>query len=83
MDRSTSKHGPRLDEEMKKEVEGQMRAGHPTRAEEWHDPEPVEDETSPDVTEEIEQRRERERGRTEHKPPEPPARSAAQKSDDQ
>lgn len=85
MDRSTSKHGPRLDEEMKKEVEGQMRAGHPTRAEEWHDPEPIEDETSPDVREEIEQRRERERGRgrAESKPPAPPAGSAAQNGDDQ
>ncbi len=77
MDRSTSKHGARLDEEMKTEVEGQMRAGHPTRAEEWHDPEPIEDETSPDPAEEIERRRERERGRTANKPPEPPARSAA------
>lgn len=77
MDRSTSKHGPRLDEQMKKEVEGQMRAGHPTRAEEWHDPEPIEDETSPDPAQEIERRRERERGRTQNKPPEPPARSAA------
>lgn len=64
MDRSTSKHGPRLDEEMKKEVEGQVRSGHPTRSEEWHDPEPIEDETSPDTQEEIEQRRERERGRS-------------------
>lgn len=77
MDRSTSKHGPRLDEEMKKEVEGQVRAGHPTRAEEWHDPEPVEDENSPQTQEEIERRRERERGRTRNKPPEPTARSAA------
>jgi hypothetical protein len=82
MDRSTSKHGPRLDEEMKKEVEGQLRAGHPTRAEEWHDPEPIEDENSPDVQEEIEQRRERERGRTENKPPEPPARSASEAGED-
>lgn len=77
MDRSTNKHGPRLDEEMKKEVEGQVRAGHPTRAQEWHDPEPIEDETSPEPQEEIELRRERERGRTGNKPPEPPARSAA------
>lgn len=65
MDRSTSKHGPRLDDEMKKEVEGQVRSGHPTRAEEWHDPEPVEDENTPDVEREIEERAAAERGRTE------------------
>jgi hypothetical protein len=29
---------------MKKEVEGELRAGRPTRAEEWLDAEPVEDE---------------------------------------
>ncbi|HLK43892.1 MAG TPA: hypothetical protein VKV34_11170 [Thermoleophilia bacterium] len=63
MDRSTSKHGPRLDDEMKKEVEGQVRSGHPTRAEEWHDPEPVEDENTPDVEQQIEERAAAERGR--------------------
>jgi hypothetical protein len=65
MDRDSSKRGPRLDEEMKKEVEGQMRSGRPTRAEEWHDPEPQEDENTPDAEEEIESRMEAERGRTE------------------
>jgi hypothetical protein len=44
IDRGSSKHGPRLDDEMRKEVEGQVRAGHPTRVEEWHDPEPPTDE---------------------------------------
>jgi len=39
-DRGSSKSGPKLDDERKKEVEGQIRSGHPTRAEEWHDPEP-------------------------------------------
>jgi hypothetical protein len=40
-DRGSSKHGPKLDEEMQKEVEGRVRSGgQPTRAEEWHDPEP-------------------------------------------
>ncbi|MFF9839440.1 hypothetical protein [Streptomyces sp. NPDC013740] len=38
--RGSSKSGPRLDDARKKEVEGQVRSGHPTRAEEWHDPEP-------------------------------------------
>jgi hypothetical protein len=65
MDRSTSKHGPRLDDEMKKEVEGQVRSGHPTRAEEWHDPEPAEDENTPDVEQQIAERAAAERGRTE------------------
>ncbi len=65
MDRDSSKRGPRLDEEMKKEVEGQIRSGRPTRAEEWHDPEPQEDENTPDVEEEIEARLAAERGRTE------------------
>lgn len=37
--RGSSKSGPRLDDERKKEVEGQVRSGRPTRAE-WHDPEP-------------------------------------------
>ena len=38
--RGSSKSGPRLDDERKKEVEGQVRSGHATRAEDWHDPEP-------------------------------------------
>jgi len=66
MDRSSDKHGPRLDDAMKKEVEGQVRSGRPTRAEEWHDPEPPEDENSPDVAEQIEARAAAERGRTAH-----------------
>jgi hypothetical protein len=65
IERSSDKHGPVLDEEMKKEVEGQLRAGRPTRAEEWHDPEPFEDENSPSEQEEIDRRRAAEAGRTE------------------
>lgn len=42
--RGSNKSGPELDDERKKEVEGQVRSGHPTRAEEWHDPEPPADE---------------------------------------
>jgi Protein of unknown function (DUF2795) len=34
------KTGPLRDDERKKEVEGELRAGHSTRAEEWHEPEP-------------------------------------------
>lgn len=69
MERSTSKHGPRLDEQMKKEVDGQVRSGHPTRAEEWHDPEPIEDENSPEIQDEIDQRLAAERGRLKGEPP--------------
>jgi hypothetical protein len=41
MERGNSKHGPRLDEEMEREVRGLLQ-GQPgsSRAEEWHDPEP-------------------------------------------
>lgn len=31
------------DDEMKKELDGRLRSGHPTRAEEWNDPEPEAD----------------------------------------
>jgi hypothetical protein len=42
MDRGSSKHGPRLDEQMAYEVRGQTQgAGAGSRAEEWHEPEPV------------------------------------------
>lgn len=42
--RDSDKHGPRLDEEMKREVSG-LEQGAPVdpRAEEWHMPEPGED----------------------------------------
>ncbi|SEB95390.1 hypothetical protein [Streptomyces sp. TLI_105] len=43
-DRGSSKSGPRLDDARKKEVEGRVRSGRPTRAEERHDPEPPVDE---------------------------------------
>ncbi|MER7541053.1 hypothetical protein ABTX77_40855 [Streptomyces sp. NPDC097704] len=43
-DRGSSKSGPRLDDARKKEVEGLLRSGHPTRVEEWRDPEPPVDE---------------------------------------
>ena len=43
IERSSGKHGRLLDEEMKKEIEGELRAGRLTRAEEWRDTEAVED----------------------------------------
>ena len=43
MERESAKHSPKLDDEMKAEVEGMIRGTGPTRAEEWHDPEPFAD----------------------------------------
>jgi hypothetical protein len=40
VERGSDKHGHRLDEEMKHEVEGLVRSGHSTHAQEWADPEP-------------------------------------------
>src|SRR5215468_10761273 len=41
MDRASSKHGPRLDDQLAYEVRGQVQgAGAGARAEEWHEPEP-------------------------------------------
>ncbi|WP_448615392.1 DUF2795 domain-containing protein [Modestobacter sp. URMC 112] len=44
----STKHSPREDDELKHEIEGMLRAGRPTHAEEWKDPEPAA-ETDPDV----------------------------------
>lgn len=41
--RGSSKAAARVDDARKKEVEAQMRAGHPTRTEDWRDPEPPAD----------------------------------------
>jgi Protein of unknown function (DUF2795) len=48
MERGSDKHGPRVDEELSHEVEGMVRGGHSTHAEEWKDPEPS-GEDQPDV----------------------------------
>ena len=48
MEQGASKHGPALDDELKHETEGMVRAGRSTRAEEWRDPEPS-GEDEPDV----------------------------------
>lgn len=37
MDRGSSKHGAKRDDELKKEVEGLTRSGRPTRAQEWRE----------------------------------------------
>jgi hypothetical protein len=48
MERGSSKHSPRLDDEMEHEVEGMMTAERPTRAEEWKEAEPAgEDQVDP------------------------------------
>jgi hypothetical protein len=40
MERGSNKHSPRLDNQLDHEVEGMVRAGRSTHAEEWADPEP-------------------------------------------
>jgi hypothetical protein len=49
MDRGSSKHSPRLDEQMAGEVEGVVRGRAGARAEEWKTPEPA-GEDQPEVT---------------------------------
>jgi hypothetical protein len=44
----STKHNPRVDEELEHEIQGMVRGGHSTRAEEWRDPEPVA-EGEPDI----------------------------------
>lgn len=40
VERGSDLHSPRLDDQQKHEVEGLLRSGHSTHAEEWKDPEP-------------------------------------------
>jgi hypothetical protein len=50
MRRGSDKHGPGKDDELKKEMEGHLRSGHPTRADESLDAEPpADDDRSTDV----------------------------------
>ena len=44
----STKHSPRVDDELEHEVQGMVRSGRTTRAEEWRDPEPAA-EGEPDV----------------------------------
>jgi len=43
MQRGSDRLSRHRDDEMKHELQGLLRSGHPTRAEEWHDPEPTAD----------------------------------------
>ncbi|MYW62633.1 DUF2795 domain-containing protein [Streptomyces sp. SID8379] len=43
MQRGSDRHSAHRDDEMKHELQGLLRSGHPTRTAEWHDPEPVAD----------------------------------------
>ncbi|MEJ3744742.1 DUF2795 domain-containing protein [Actinomycetes bacterium KLBMP 9797] len=48
MERGSSKHGPRLDDQMAAEVRGMVQGVAGSRVEEWHDPEPAgEDQPEP------------------------------------
>ena len=50
-DRASSKHGQVVDDSIRRDVEGYVRAGHDTRTEEWRSPEPpAEDATGRSVT---------------------------------
>lgn len=50
MERASGKHNVHLDDQMKHETEGLVRAGHQTRGEEWKESEPA-GEDQPDVDE--------------------------------
>ncbi|MFC5059227.1 hypothetical protein [Saccharothrix xinjiangensis] len=39
MERGSAQHGPVLDDQLKQEVESELRAAGPTRVEEWGNPE--------------------------------------------
>ncbi len=43
MQRGSDRLNVHRDDEMKHELQGLLRSGHPTRVEEWHDPEPSAD----------------------------------------
>ena len=43
MQRGNDRLSVHRDEEMKHELQGLLRSGHPTRTDEWHDPEPTAD----------------------------------------
>ncbi|MCF6522855.1 DUF2795 domain-containing protein [Streptomyces sp. JJ36] len=49
MQRGSDRLNVHRDDEMKRELQGRLRSGHPTRAEEWNDPEPEADD-DPRVT---------------------------------
>ena len=45
----STKHNPRVDEELEHEIQGMLKAEHATRAEEWREVEPIA-EGDPDIT---------------------------------
>ena len=45
----STKHSPRVDEELEHEIQGMLKAEHATRAEEWREVEPIA-EGDPDIT---------------------------------
>ncbi|MFD8236563.1 DUF2795 domain-containing protein [Streptomyces sp. NPDC059696] len=47
MQRGSDRLSVHRDEEMKHELQGLLRSGHPTRSEEWHDPEPTAEDDPP------------------------------------
>ncbi|MFJ8941888.1 DUF2795 domain-containing protein [Streptomyces sp. NPDC102395] len=47
MQRGSDRLSVHRDDEMKHELQGLLRSGHPTRSEEWHDPEPSADDDPP------------------------------------
>ncbi|REE96310.1 DUF2795 domain-containing protein [Thermomonospora umbrina] len=47
MPRDSSKHGPRLDDEMQHETQGMVRGGGPTHTEEWRQTEPADEPPGP------------------------------------
>ncbi|XVV06602.1 hypothetical protein ACQPW3_14940 [Actinosynnema sp. CA-248983] len=49
MERESTQHGPAVDDELKHEVEDQLRAGGPTHAEEFRDPEMPDAEEAADL----------------------------------
>jgi hypothetical protein len=50
MSEKSDKHGPRLDEQLRRETEGLVRGGGPTRAGQGKEPEPVETDAGRDPT---------------------------------
>ncbi|MGH3310372.1 MAG: DUF2795 domain-containing protein [Streptomyces sp.] len=49
MQRGSDQLSAHRDDEAKREIQGRLKAGHPTRAEEWADPEPAADD-DPEIT---------------------------------
>jgi len=50
MEAGSTKHGPHVDEQLKRETQGLVQAGRPTRAEEWREAEPPGEDQPGDVS---------------------------------